>query len=287
MSASWIEEIGRLTVQWRVFLSHNDALRLYEAVREREGRNFLRRLSALSRGTKGSSCLPENCVRRRVRLDPSRTWQPARHSSCSPAQLDPLRSSQRTRPRRLTSDFAPPERRTLFSRSRCSSLPIRRRFSIHLRRCQPVLRPRVRPRASPSDSAPLVISLAEPSSPSPTPHPSAFEAPTPTFAPQTGGAPSPREHSLSQRLPHHRQSLIKSDPTFAHLLVVEPRGTDGRTTMPLLRRRPVPLLPVPEFDEQAEGKDPQVYYLKATGEIFKDYELRASPCCSPQGVSAC
>ncbi|KAG0660947.1 hypothetical protein C6P46_004220 [Rhodotorula mucilaginosa] len=46
--------------------------------------------------------------------------------------------------------------------------------------------------------------------------------------------------------------------------------------MPLLRRRPVPLLPVPEFDEQAEGKDPQVYYLKATGEIFKDYEAYAA-----------
>lgn len=44
--------------------------------------------------------------------------------------------------------------------------------------------------------------------------------------------------------------------------------------MPLLRRRPVPLLPVPEFDPQADGDDPQVYYLKATGEIFKDYELR-------------
>ncbi|KWU45025.1 hypothetical protein RHOSPDRAFT_16896 [Rhodotorula sp. JG-1b] len=46
--------------------------------------------------------------------------------------------------------------------------------------------------------------------------------------------------------------------------------------MPLLRRRPVPLLPVPEFDEQTEGKDPQVYYLKATGEIFKDYEAYAA-----------
>lgn len=56
--------------------------------------------------------------------------------------------------------------------------------------------------------------------------------------------------------------------------------------MPLLRRRPVPLLPVPEFDQQTEGKDPQVYYLKATGEIFKDYELR-SPCCSRPKFCGC
>ncbi|GAA5988815.1 hypothetical protein JCM10908_006182 [Rhodotorula pacifica] len=46
--------------------------------------------------------------------------------------------------------------------------------------------------------------------------------------------------------------------------------------MPLLRRRPVPLLPVPEFDAETEGQDPQVYYLKATGEIFKDYEAYAA-----------
>ncbi|GAA5883689.1 hypothetical protein JCM3774_002954 [Rhodotorula dairenensis] len=46
--------------------------------------------------------------------------------------------------------------------------------------------------------------------------------------------------------------------------------------MPLLRRRPVPLLPVPQFDPQADGEDPQVYYLKATGEIFKDYESYAA-----------
>lgn len=45
--------------------------------------------------------------------------------------------------------------------------------------------------------------------------------------------------------------------------------------MPLLRRRQVTLLPTPAFDPATEGQDPQVFYLKATGEIFKDYECVA------------
>lgn len=40
--------------------------------------------------------------------------------------------------------------------------------------------------------------------------------------------------------------------------------------MPLQRRRPVPLVPLPNLDELSE--DTPVFYLKATGEIFLDYE---------------
>lgn len=40
--------------------------------------------------------------------------------------------------------------------------------------------------------------------------------------------------------------------------------------MPLQRRRPVPLLPLPNLDGLDE--DTPVFYLKATGEIFLDYE---------------
>lgn len=44
--------------------------------------------------------------------------------------------------------------------------------------------------------------------------------------------------------------------------------------MPLLRRRPVALLPLPPLD----GLSPTspVFYLKATGEIFLDYEQYAA-----------
>ncbi|GAA5922875.1 hypothetical protein JCM1841_003769 [Sporobolomyces salmonicolor] len=44
--------------------------------------------------------------------------------------------------------------------------------------------------------------------------------------------------------------------------------------MPLLRRRPVPLLPLPNFDGLAD--DAPVFYLKATGEVFLDYESYAA-----------
>ncbi|GAA6041452.1 hypothetical protein JCM8097_001884, partial [Rhodosporidiobolus ruineniae] len=44
--------------------------------------------------------------------------------------------------------------------------------------------------------------------------------------------------------------------------------------MPLLRRRPVPLLPLP--DTSAISDDTRVFYLKATGEIFLDYEAYAA-----------
>ncbi|BGP42601.1 hypothetical protein JCM10449v2_006613 [Rhodotorula kratochvilovae] len=44
--------------------------------------------------------------------------------------------------------------------------------------------------------------------------------------------------------------------------------------MPLLRRRPVQLLPLPNLDGVAQ--DAPVFYLKATGEIFLDYEAYAA-----------
>jgi len=40
--------------------------------------------------------------------------------------------------------------------------------------------------------------------------------------------------------------------------------------MPLLRRRPVQLLPLPDLDSLSH--DTPVFYLKATGEVFLDYE---------------
>ncbi|GAA5973155.1 hypothetical protein JCM11641_006296 [Rhodosporidiobolus odoratus] len=44
--------------------------------------------------------------------------------------------------------------------------------------------------------------------------------------------------------------------------------------MPILRRRPVPILPLPDL--QGIPDDQPVYYLKATGEIFLDYESYAT-----------
>ncbi|GAA6062122.1 hypothetical protein JCM10212_000876 [Sporobolomyces blumeae] len=44
--------------------------------------------------------------------------------------------------------------------------------------------------------------------------------------------------------------------------------------MPLQRRRPVPLLPLPDVDHLPE--DAPVFFLKATGEIFLDYESYAA-----------
>ncbi|GAA5891482.1 hypothetical protein JCM6882_004486 [Rhodosporidiobolus microsporus] len=44
--------------------------------------------------------------------------------------------------------------------------------------------------------------------------------------------------------------------------------------MPLLRRRPVQLLPLPNLDGLAQ--DAPVFYLKATGEVFLDYEAYAA-----------
>lgn len=41
--------------------------------------------------------------------------------------------------------------------------------------------------------------------------------------------------------------------------------------MPLQRRKPVPILPLPNL--QGLSEDAPVFYLKATGEIFLDYEL--------------
>lgn len=51
--------------------------------------------------------------------------------------------------------------------------------------------------------------------------------------------------------------------------------------MPLIRRRPVPLLPLPA---ELEALDPQtpVFLLKATGEIFLDY-----PYATPLRVNRC
>lgn len=40
--------------------------------------------------------------------------------------------------------------------------------------------------------------------------------------------------------------------------------------MPLLRRRPVQLLPLPNLE--GVSQDHPVFYLKATGELFLDYE---------------
>jgi len=45
--------------------------------------------------------------------------------------------------------------------------------------------------------------------------------------------------------------------------------------MPLQRRRPVALLPLPNLE--GLGEDTPVFYLKATGEIFLDYEYVVAP----------
>lgn len=42
--------------------------------------------------------------------------------------------------------------------------------------------------------------------------------------------------------------------------------------MPLIKRKPVELLPPPDPPKEGEP-EPDVYYLAATGEIFNDYEL--------------
>ena len=43
--------------------------------------------------------------------------------------------------------------------------------------------------------------------------------------------------------------------------------------MPLLKRRPVSLVPIPdEVYNGTLGVEDEVFYLKATGEIFLDYE---------------
>ena len=43
--------------------------------------------------------------------------------------------------------------------------------------------------------------------------------------------------------------------------------------MPILKRKPVQPLPVPDtlLTAKAKGEDPNVFYLSATGELFADY----------------
>lgn len=40
--------------------------------------------------------------------------------------------------------------------------------------------------------------------------------------------------------------------------------------MPLLKKKPVPIIPTPDID--ALPPDTEVFFLKATGEIFLEYE---------------
>ena len=44
--------------------------------------------------------------------------------------------------------------------------------------------------------------------------------------------------------------------------------------MPIVKRKPVTPDPVPDalIAARHEGKDPPVYYLAATGEVFAEYE---------------